>query len=196
MRTVPKIAGVLCLLVAMPTAVLGAMPSGQTQISNATAFFTAVDPSDECESDHLIITLGVDAFRGPGGGRPPTDVAWLDVQVWHESGCEEPVTSGYIQQTINGLEAGTYVIDDLTAASVDITFPIYEGEVVTRTFTFDLAWVAHGPTSHVRDRNADRKLTGWEREAHLTGAIADSAGLITFDDLDFAAMLVANYVIQ
>ena len=196
MRTVPTIAGVLCLLVVMPTAVLGAMPTGTTKISNAAAFFTAVDPFDECESDHLIVTLGHSAFRGPGGGRPPEDIAWLDVQVWHESGCEEPVTSGYLQQTMNGLEAGTYVIEDLTAASVDITFPIYEGEVVTRTLTFDLAWVAHGPISHVRDRNADLKLTGWDREAVLTGAVADSAGLITFGDLDYASMLLGNYVIQ
>jgi len=195
-RTVPTFAAVLCLLVALPTAVLGAMPSGTTQISNAAAFFTAVDPFDECESDHLIVTLGLGAFRGPEGGRPAQDIAWLDVQVWHESGCEEPVTSGYLQQTMSGLEASTYVVEDLTAARLDITFPIYEGEVVTRTFPFDMAWVAHGPVSRVRDRTVNLKMTGWDREAHLTGDLTDSAGMITLDDLDYAGMLLANYVIQ
>jgi hypothetical protein len=181
------------LLLAAPT-VQAAEPVGTTQITNATAFFTAVDSNDPCESDHLVVTLAQDAFRSVEAGGPPALEPWFDVQVWHESGCESPVVSGYVQQTVRGPE--TYGIEVLSSAFIEITFPIYDGESVIRTFEFDLAWVAVGPITHTVDVNPDgTKVTVWDTGADLSGTIIDSAGLVSMQDLDYATLGIGNYVI-
>jgi hypothetical protein len=186
------------LLVVLPAAPVAAKPTGTTQIAQAGAFFTSwVAGSETCDSDHLIITLGEDAFRGTSGeDKPPTTGPWLDVQVWHESGCETPVQSGYIQQTLREFDPGWYGIDSLSSAYVDVVFPIYDGEDVIRTLTLDLSWFAQGDAVRVMDRNEVLKMNGWERDAHLGGVVADSWELIGIGDLDYASMLTANYLMQ
>jgi hypothetical protein len=181
------------LFVGIPTA-QAAAPVGTTQITGATAFFTAVDPNDPCESDHLIVTLAQDAFRSVEAGGPPRLEPWFDVQVWHESGCEGPVVSGYIQQSVRGFDH--YGIEALTSAFIEITFPIHDGEGVVRTLEFDLAWIAVGPTSRtLAIAPGGTKVTGWETGAELIGTLVDSAGLVSVDDLDYAALGVGHYVI-
>jgi hypothetical protein len=176
-----------------PTA-QAAPPVGTTRITGASAFFTAVDLNDPCESDHLIVTLAQDAFRSVEAGGPPALEPWFDVQVWHESGCESPVVSGYIQQTVRDFE--TYGIEALSSAFIEITFPIHDGETVIRTFEFDLAWAAVGPITHTVDVNpAGTKVTTWDTGAALSGTITDSAGLVSMDDLDYATLGIGNYVI-
>jgi hypothetical protein len=143
MRAATASAVALVLLIALQAATL-AKPSGTTQIAQAGAFFTSwVADSETCDSDHLIITLGEDAWRGTNGeDRPPTTSGWLDIQVWHESGCdwETREQSGYIQQTWWEFDPAYYGINGLTSAYIDVVFPIYDGEDVIRTFTFDLSW--------------------------------------------------------
>jgi len=193
--TAMVVAGVL--LVALPASA-AAKPSGTTQIVQAGAFFTSwVADSATCDSDHLIITLGEDAYRGTSGeDKPPQTGPWLDIQVWHESGCDTPDQSGYIQQTMREFDPGWYGIDSLSSAYVDVVFPIYDGEDVIRTLSLDLSWFGQGDRGRVTDRNEVLRMNGWERDAHLGGVIVDSWGLVSVADLDYASMLTANYLMQ
>jgi hypothetical protein len=194
MRSVTALGVALMLLVLLPAAAV-AKPGGTTQIVQAGAFFTSLADSETCDADHLIITLGEDAFRGTNGeDKPPVTGPWLDVQVWHESGCDDPVQSDYIQQTLREFDPGWYGMDSLTSAYLDVEFPIYDGDTVIRTLGLDLSWFAQGDRTRVSDRNEQLQMTGWERDAHLGGVIVDSAGLIGAGDLDYASMLTANYL--
>jgi hypothetical protein len=198
MRARIAIMAALCLLVALPMNALATKPSGTTKISQATAFFTAHVPNQQCETDHLIVTFGGDAYRSVGPeDKPPVYGYWLDVQVWHESGCTDTVVSGYTQQTLRDLEPGTYALDELSSAFVDVAFPINDDEgAQVRTLALDLAWVAYGPKMHVVDHGDAMTITGWDRDAHLTGTVGDSAELISAADLDYAAMGLGNYVMR
>ncbi len=196
MRRKPIAAVVLCLAFILPASVLGAPPSGTTQISGASAFFSTQPAGEDCATDHLIVTLAQDAYRAVGGATRPLLSGWFDVQVWHESGCDAPEMSGSVQQTVYGLEAGSYRIIDLTAAYVAMTFAIRdESEAIIRTFDVDIAWVADGTIARTTDRNPGLKVTGWDTGAHFTGSLLDSAGLITMDDLDFASIGIGNYIL-
>jgi len=190
------VVAVLCLGLVLPAGALGAQPTGTTRISGASAFFTSPASGDTCDTDHLVITLAQDAFRPVDGDGdvPPMLSPWFDVQVWHESGCEEPAVSDYLQQTTYGLEPGTYRILDLTAAYVRVEFPIIVDEEIVRTLTFNVAWVADGTAAKTSDRNPGMKVTGWEAGAHFAGTVEDTAGLIGSGDFDYASMGLGSYV--
>jgi hypothetical protein len=67
---------------------------------------------------------------------------------------------------------------------------------VIRTFDFDLAWTASGQYSHGLEANpTGTKFSTWEVSAELSGTITDSTGLISAADLDYATLIVGNYII-
>jgi hypothetical protein len=172
---------------------------GTTTIAQADAWFSSpVADSETCDTDNLYINLGEDAYKGPGGeGRPPTLSGWLDVHMWHESGCDPGPREqlGFVQETWNGLDPSQYSMDSLSSAWVNIVFEFHDGDAVMRTLSLDLAWVAEGDRVVVKGRDG-MIVNGWERSAQLSGAITDSWELIDIGDLDRANMMTAHYLMR
>jgi hypothetical protein len=182
----------------MPESGTNSPVSGTTTIAQADAWFVAPVPeTGTCDSDVLYVNLGEDAYRGTGGdGKPPTLSGWLDVQTWHESGCDPETReqTDFVQQAI-GVDPSQYDIDSLSSAWVNFDFPFYDGEAVVRTVTFDLAWTAEGDFYAVKGRDGS-VVNGWERAAQLSGTVIDSWDLIEIDNLDRANMMTAHYLMK
>ena len=154
--------------------------------------------SETCDSDNLYVNLGEDAYIGPGGeDKPPTLGGWLDVHMWHESGCDPEARErlGFVQETWWGLDPAEYDMDSLSSAWVDTVFEFHDGDAVVRTLSLDLAWVAQGDRVVVKGRDG-MIVNGWERSAQLSGAITDSWELIDVGDLKRANMMTAHYLMR
>jgi hypothetical protein len=167
---------VLCLLIALPASTLGSQAKS-FGIRDATAFFVAGDLESECgATEHLILTVA-DGPQGPNQQGPGTYFMWFDIQYWSEMDCER-VEGSYHQGSFD-LAPDIYTINGLAAAWVETPVVDVDG----RQFSFDLAWISQGPL-YIDIGNGVSQAY----DAHLTGTVYDSAGLITEADLDYASI--------
>ena len=181
-------AAALGLIGAMAGSALGARPSAIIAINNANAWLIVHDPDDPCEFDQITLTVAQDYSKSTGARGRPAFNSWADVSFGHWSGCEDPTISNEMYGQVNLDPNKDVAVNGLESAWVDTAITV-EGGGATRTFTFDLAWVASGdPDTIVGHPDYAIGTTGRYVDAYLTGTVIDSNGAFTMEALDRAEL--------
>jgi hypothetical protein len=196
MRVIRSGTGLLAacaFILATSSTVLGARTNTIVRINNANAWFIVHAVDDPCQFDQITLTLAQDYSKSPRSPGTPPFNTWADVSFGHWSGCDDPaLVSGSEMYGTVQLEADVdAAVNGLESAWMDGTI-IVEGGGATRTFTFDLSWIAAGQPTTFVDSDGVNSWNGRGVAARLTGTVTDSDGVFSMAALDRAELSEVN----
>jgi hypothetical protein len=184
----------LCLFIALPASMFGAMPSGTTKLSGAGAAFVAED-GGVCY--RATITFLYDRFRAVQPEQtPPGYYAQLTLSMDEDTTCSGNWTEVEETQGQGFEEGDTYLMNDLASAYVDIDWHAF-ADTPDRHFHLWLAWVADGTPTQVVDVANPSKSIRQEVGAQLAGTVTEDGGGLTWAyEPGSASMGLGTYIFE